>query len=174
VLVTALAVLEDEGLASVTIRALARRLGVDPMALYHYFDDRDELLVAAAARAYGELVVRPPPRGSWRAGLTALADDYVGLLARSGELLRYVTTNARAAALPTALFAERFHAVTAPLRLSQRNRRMAHDAFVDLLHGFSIAVPRSGLAPAMRRQLRGELAIVFAGIASLCADRETR
>lgn len=35
---------EEAGLDAVTMRGLARRLGVDPMSLYHHVDNRDTLL----------------------------------------------------------------------------------------------------------------------------------
>ncbi len=43
----AVAVLDEGGPARLTMRSLAERLGVGPMALYTYFDSKDELLDAA-------------------------------------------------------------------------------------------------------------------------------
>lgn len=168
ILRTALALLERDGLAGVTMRALARELRVDPMALYHYFADRDALLAEAAAVAYSELVV-PPGRAStrWDAALFALAERYLAMLARAGELMRYLATNERAAEVPTALFAARVHAALAPLELRGAALTTAHDVFVDFVHGFALGVPRTGLTPRLRKQLRAELAVVCAGIATV-------
>jgi AcrR family transcriptional regulator len=157
--------LEAKGLAAFSMRALARRLGVDPMALYHYFPDKHALLRAAAAELYATL---PPvrPRGSWQHQLVALAESYLVLLARAGELLRYLSTGGAAATEPTRIVQEGFRAATAPLALRPARARAAHDAFVDFVHGFSLGVPRTGMTPALRRMLRAELAILLAGIAA--------
>jgi len=162
----ALQLLEREGVAGTSMRALARELRVDPMALYHYFPDRDALLAAAAAHAYTTFRSRAP-RGDWRAQLRSLALDYVGFLAGSGELLRYVTADAAAAAVPTTLFARH---VTGAIG----ENPVAHDVFVDFLHGFALGVPRTGLTPGLRKRLRSELALVLAGIESTRSRRRPR
>src|SRR4028119_2254718 len=46
----ALALADAEGLGAVTIRRLAKELGVTPMALYWHFRSKDELLEGMAAR----------------------------------------------------------------------------------------------------------------------------
>lgn len=163
ILAAALSLLEDRRLAAFSMRALARRLGVDPMALYHYFPDKHALLRAAAAERYATLPT-PSARGSWQAQLLSLATSYVALLARAGELLRYLSASGDAATEPTRIVRERFRAATAPLALSAARARTAHDAFVDFVHGFSLGVPRTGMTPALRRMLRAELGILLAGI----------
>src|SRR3712207_3087264 len=51
----ALALAEAEGLGAVTIRRLAKELGVTPMALYWHFRSKDELLDGMAARIFEEV-----------------------------------------------------------------------------------------------------------------------
>jgi AcrR family transcriptional regulator len=51
----AVAVLDAGGPARLTMRSLAERLGVGPMALYTYFDSKDELLDAARDHILGGL-----------------------------------------------------------------------------------------------------------------------
>lgn len=161
-----LALLEARGLEGTTMRALARRLRVDPMALYHYFPDRDAVLRAAAERVYAGL--SPRPARGWRGRLEALAVAYVRLLGRSGELLRYLTHDAQAASGPSARFAALFHAGIASLQIPPRAARVAHDAFVDFLHGFALA------GPGARARLRAELAVLLGGIAALSRRRPAR
>ena len=48
----ALAIIEEDGVAAVTIRALARRLGVSHAAPAHHFPDRGALLVAVATEGF--------------------------------------------------------------------------------------------------------------------------
>lgn len=46
IIAAALEIVEEQGLKRLTMRALGDRLGVEAMALYHYFSSKDELLEA--------------------------------------------------------------------------------------------------------------------------------
>src|ERR1700739_2941220 len=48
-------ILEDEGLAALSLRAVARRAGVSPAAPYHHFPDKQALLDAVAERGFDAL-----------------------------------------------------------------------------------------------------------------------
>lgn len=135
ILDAALELLAEGGLGGLTMRALARRLRIDPMAMYHYFADKDALLAAAAERSFASLRPRMPAAGDWRARLRVLARAYLRTLHRSRELLLYVTE----AGHVSAPFDAHFFAAIAPLGLSKRDRHICRDALVDLLHGASLA-----------------------------------
>jgi TetR/AcrR family transcriptional regulator, tetracycline repressor protein len=62
---TALAVADEEGLESVTIRRLADIHHVTPMALYRYFVDKDRIFDALAARLLENVVIPQPDERSW-------------------------------------------------------------------------------------------------------------
>lgn len=62
--------LDTEGLESLTMRRLADALGVRPMALYHHFRNKDELLNAVVETVFGEIYL-PEPSGDWRTELAA-------------------------------------------------------------------------------------------------------
>lgn len=68
VVTAALAMADAQGLAALTMRALARRLGVEAMSLYHHFAGKDALLDAMVDRVYGEIDL-PDASGDWRAEL---------------------------------------------------------------------------------------------------------
>lgn len=59
---SALALVEERGEASMTMRAVAGRVGVDHRAIYRHFSDRETLLGEAAATGYGDLlaILRQP------------------------------------------------------------------------------------------------------------------
>ena len=166
VLAGALALLEEGGLSAVTMRGLARRLRVDPMALYHYYGDRDALLQAAADVAYARLRVPATRTASCRARLETLATAYLELLAGAGELLRYVTARPGASRGPERRFEPLFRHAVASIALTPRQHRLARDTFVDFLHGFALALS-AGLTASMRRRLRQELRLISAGILEL-------
>jgi AcrR family transcriptional regulator len=56
ILDAALALLDEDGDAGLTMRALAARLGVTPMSLYHHVTDRAGLLRALSDRLYGDVL----------------------------------------------------------------------------------------------------------------------
>jgi AcrR family transcriptional regulator len=57
----ALALLDAEGVEALTMRRLARELGVSAMALYRYVGSKDELLMVLVDRLAGRLVFPPRP-----------------------------------------------------------------------------------------------------------------
>jgi AcrR family transcriptional regulator len=63
--------LDERGLAGVTMRGVAERVGVGTMTLYGYFADKDALLDAIIDATGAELVL-PAPEGSWKASLRDL------------------------------------------------------------------------------------------------------
>jgi len=55
ILSEALAILDHDGLNGLTMRALAARVGINPMTIYHHFTDRDGLIKALAERVYADV-----------------------------------------------------------------------------------------------------------------------
>jgi AcrR family transcriptional regulator len=72
VLAEALALGDAGGLDAVTIRGVAERLGVTPMALYRHVGDKEGLLDGLADALYAELRI-PDPADDWWEGLAGLA-----------------------------------------------------------------------------------------------------
>jgi AcrR family transcriptional regulator len=71
VLAAALRLADERGLEAVTMHAVAKRLGVTPMALYRHVDDKNALLDGLVERLLTE---QPLPRGGrWDERLAALA-----------------------------------------------------------------------------------------------------
>lgn len=56
---------DEQGLAGLTIRALAARLSVRPMAAYHYISDKEQLLDLIVDGVF-EQIERPTPGLPWR------------------------------------------------------------------------------------------------------------
>jgi AcrR family transcriptional regulator len=76
----ALALAEAEGLEAVTIRRLARELGVTPMALYWHFRSKGELLEGVAARIFEEIDLSVDASATWPEQLRALLGSMLGVL----------------------------------------------------------------------------------------------
>lgn len=76
----ALALAGAEGLEAVTIRRLARGLGVTPMALYWHFRNKGELLDGMAARIFEEIDLSLDASATWQEQLRALLGSMVDAL----------------------------------------------------------------------------------------------
>src|SRR3712207_4958812 len=77
----ALALAEAEGLGAVTIRRLAKELGVTPMALYWHFRSKDELLDGMAARIFEEVdLAVVDASAAWQEQLRVLLGSMLGVL----------------------------------------------------------------------------------------------
>ncbi|GGL65144.1 TetR family transcriptional regulator [Streptomyces fumigatiscleroticus] len=63
----ALAVIDREGLAGLSMRAVAKELGASTMALYRYVQDREELEGLVVDRVLGAMDTEPPdPAAPWQ------------------------------------------------------------------------------------------------------------
>jgi AcrR family transcriptional regulator len=71
VIAAAIAQADAAGLAAVTIRGLARELGVEPMSLYHWTPSRDHLVAAMVDRIAAEFALAG--EGDWRSAVRASA-----------------------------------------------------------------------------------------------------
>jgi AcrR family transcriptional regulator len=69
----AIALADERGLAAVSMRAVAERVGVTPMALYPYIGSKAALLDGMLGHLLGGLV--PDPAGTGRAGGGPVSDD---------------------------------------------------------------------------------------------------
>lgn len=85
--------LRDTGIEDLSLRALARSLGVSQTAPYRHFADKNELLAAMATRGYRDLLdalrsAREDTRGCPRAQLMAFAHAYVDYAANNPQLFK--------------------------------------------------------------------------------------
>ncbi|MCX5582652.1 TetR/AcrR family transcriptional regulator [Streptomyces erythrochromogenes] len=74
---------DEEGLAALTMRALAQRLGVTPMTVYTYVPGKAELLDLMLDDAYLHMERRPAdPKEPWQVHVTRVAEDNRDLMVR--------------------------------------------------------------------------------------------
>ncbi len=75
VIETAISVIDDEGVEGVSMRTVARRLGVDAKSLYNYVDGKDNLLDAVAEHILVNVAL-PEPTGALDADLRAIGRTF--------------------------------------------------------------------------------------------------
>jgi len=69
----ALALVDANGLAGLSMRSLAAALETGPMTLYNYVSQREELDVLVVDAVLGEVGWPPPDQGSWEEALRGIA-----------------------------------------------------------------------------------------------------
>lgn len=83
----ALALIDAEGLDALTIRRLAQRLGVTPMALYWHFKNKDELLDGVAGRLWEQVDRRRDTSKPLLDQLRALVESLIAVLRQHREVV---------------------------------------------------------------------------------------
>jgi AcrR family transcriptional regulator len=68
VLQTAFQLADEGGLASLTMRRLGQELGVEAMAMYYYFGNRDEIVDGIVDLVFAEIEL-PATDGDWKAAM---------------------------------------------------------------------------------------------------------
>ncbi|MCW8328936.1 TetR/AcrR family transcriptional regulator [Photobacterium sp. SDRW27] len=124
-----------------SIRQLASRLDVDAMAIYHYFKNKNTLLVAITTSLV-EDIYQPKVNDDWQSELRQLCRSYLSLLNDFPGLLE--TLLSMDSAGPATVFIERFEQVMAPLNLDATASKNALDLLVDYLHGYALALNCNG------------------------------
>jgi AcrR family transcriptional regulator len=91
VLSAALEVVDGEGLAALTMRRLGQQLGRDPMSLYRYAKNRDELLDGVSELVLGELPINSADP-DWQAQLRRIAHNFRELALRHPNVVPLLVT----------------------------------------------------------------------------------
>ncbi|MFE0653257.1 TetR/AcrR family transcriptional regulator [Streptomyces sp. NPDC059534] len=82
----ALAVIDRDGLAALSMRTVAKELGMSPMGLYRYVSDREELEGLVVDRVLGSVDATPPsPDTPWRERIETMVGRLRDAVARHPE-----------------------------------------------------------------------------------------
>lgn len=151
ILDAALTLIDDDGLASFSMRRLAASLGVDPMSIYHHIPSRDALLSGVVARVLREHVPADDPQASWRERVHEWARQYRALaMAHPNLVLPLVEDTAAASRLAPPTLEPLYAALAAGGMRPPETVDIA-DTLVDYVHGFVIAESAQMDAPAFDR-----------------------
>jgi TetR/AcrR family tetracycline transcriptional repressor len=133
----ALRLIDDEGVEAVSMRRVAREVGVEAMSLYHHVRDKEDLLEAVAERVMREFDAPPRDTTEWSTYGRSVAHAWRRLLKAHPNAIelfaeRHAPTTEPAALLPmeTALAALR------EAGLSDRDAVQAFHVFGSYIFGF--------------------------------------
>lgn len=161
ILQAALALLEEKGEAF-SMRALAQGLGVDAMALYHYYAGKEELLLALMAQRFAALDPRQPPftqRQAPQRRLLALCALYLELVGATPYFVRLMARGLVEQADVAERFTALFELALEDCALDRKTLLRGRDAVVDFLHGYALAG-----RPAGETQWHASVALILAGM----------
>lgn len=167
----AIALLDEEGERSLSMRRLAGRLGVSTMSTYHYVANKDELVEAVADRLMQQLEL-PRPTTPWPDAVRSMGWSFHRLVVEHPAAFRVMIGGRRPAAMLRAaehcvaiLASQGFDEATALRVLRTTVRYLMGSAHADL-GGLGNPVGRWGAVPA-EDQFAFGLEVIIAGVTAL-------
>ncbi len=148
ILSEALALLDGEGFESLTMRAVAMRANVNPMTIYHHFQDRDGLIKAMAESVYAD--VAAPLEGTARSQIEGLLGAYRAKVVRYPGLTLAIFN--RPAVFPghARRITDSLTDLLKELGLSPSRALLWVHILVDYTHGAALAVAMDGKGDGSR------------------------
>jgi AcrR family transcriptional regulator len=89
----AVALLDEEGLEGLNMRALGARLGSAATAVYWHVKTKDDLVVLAADSLWQEIALPDTESVGWRAAATTMAHDLLAMVRRHPWLATAISTH---------------------------------------------------------------------------------
>lgn len=135
VLEAALQLVNESGMAALTMRRLGARLGVDPMAVYYYFPNKQALLAKLVEEVFLEM--RPiASDGAWQSRVAEWANAYRDLALAYPHLVLQIATSLEAANVATSMANPPLYAALHDSGLDTQAVKGAGDTLVDYVNGF--------------------------------------
>jgi len=158
ILTEALALVDAEGMAALTMRRLATRLGVDPMALYRHVPGKPALVAGLVQRVFSELRIPTEPGQSWQERVRAFASTYRNLARAHPNLVLQIVSDPEAATIAAIEASDELYAALEAAGLPPAAIVRAADLVVDYVNGFALAEATGAtVGPDNRRDLLTDL-----------------
>jgi AcrR family transcriptional regulator len=140
ILSTALSMVDEEGIEALSMRRLARELGVDPMAIYHHLPNKRALLSGLIEEVFSEMrMLEPEEMRSWRERVRAWARAFRDVARSHPKLVPHLASYSEAATEATLESTEELYAAFEAARMPPRKIVGAVGVVVDYLNGFALA-----------------------------------
>lgn len=154
---TALAIVDRDGLEALSMRRLGAELGVDPMAAYRHFPNKEALLDGVMEAVVGEIDFDVDPDADWREQLRQLARSNLEAMMAHPNALPLLAT--RPLTTPGGLrLVEKALEITHSAGIPLREGALAINATGLFTSGFTTAVAASAKDPRSREDLRDTFA----------------
>jgi len=134
----ALALVDQDGLESLSMRNLAARLSVDPMSIYHHIANKESLLRAVVEHVFEEMA-QPASRGDWRRRVRAWAAAYRAVAAAHPNLVLRIVADPAAVAIAAVRANESLFEALEASGLSPARVLSSADLIVDFVNGYCLS-----------------------------------
>jgi TetR/AcrR family tetracycline transcriptional repressor len=151
----ALSLVDEQGMEALSMRRLAKELGVDPMAIYHHVPNKRALLSALIEEVFSQMrVMDPKDTEDWRARVRAWACAFRDVARAHPKLVPQLASYPEAAAEATLESTEELFAAFEAARMPPRQIVGAVGVVVDYLNGFALAEASGALGdPDEQREM---------------------
>ena len=155
---TALSVVDEEGLEAMSMRRLAKELGVDPMAIYHHLPNKRALLSGMIEEVFSEMRMPESEKtfgtGNWQERVRAWARAFRDVARSHPKLVPQLASYPEAAAEATLESTEELYAAFEAADMAPRQIVGAVGVVVDYLIGFALAEASGALGePDEQREM---------------------
>jgi len=120
-----------------SIRKVALELNIDPMSIYYYFPNKNNLLEAITISLMQE-IYEPNNSNNWKSELVLLSKSYLTLLSNYPGLLEIMLKMESFG--PSSEFTKRLETILLPLQLDKEKFDSALCLLIDYLHGVALAI----------------------------------
>ncbi len=144
---------------SFSMRRLAEKLGVNPMAIYHYFPKKSVLIIELVQAIFENF--QSPLSGNFKSDIITVCQRYRNILRSEGNLVFYLTQSEKLSSLA----AERLYAAM-PLHpeLNGDSNQRLRDILIDYTHGFVLGELRRGKKmPGANEKYQRGIELIVAG-----------
>lgn len=140
ILEAALSLVDEEGIEALSMRRLAKGLGVDPMAIYHHLSNKRALLSALIKEVFsGMRVMNLKGTGDWRGRVRAWALAFREVARAHPKLVPQLASHPEAAAEATLESTEELYATFEAAGMKPYQVVGAVGVVIDYLNGFALA-----------------------------------
>ena len=140
ILAVAVRMVDEQGIAALSMRRLATELGVDPMAIYHHLPGKSAVLSGIVEQVLNEL--RPPAISAdagWQTEVRAFARAYRDLVRAHPNLVLHLVTDMASGGPAILAVNDRLYAALASAGLADRMVAQSANLLVDYLNGVALA-----------------------------------
>jgi TetR/AcrR family transcriptional regulator, tetracycline repressor protein len=163
----ALSLVDEQGMEALSMRRLAKELGVDPMAIYHHLPNKRALLSALIEKVFSEMRLPEPEEiGDWQERVRRWACAFRDVARAHSKLVPHLAWYPEAAAEATLESTEELYGAFETAGMSPREIVGAVGVVVDYLNGFALAEASGALGePDEQQEMldarpRGELPVM--------------
>jgi TetR/AcrR family tetracycline transcriptional repressor len=150
---TALSLVDEQGMEALSMRRLAKELGVDPMAIYHHLPNKRALLSALIEKVFSEMRLPVPEEtGDWQERVRRWARAFRDVARAHSKLVPHLASYPEAAAEATLESTEELYGAFETAGMSPRAIVGAVGVVVDYLNGFALAEASGALGEPDEQQ----------------------